>query len=338
MVRYGGPRFEFITTNQCTNHRAFVCRENNERVRSIVSRRQAAIDAAEKDRMYADTQRQQQEEAEQRSAAAVQAARALRQRRLEAEQRKNNSIGAHETGPVTTITKEKIDRLAAPKKVREAAYGCMMYGRCMEQRGREVEFPLGRAGATYCPGVDRDRIVPARPDLTKLPPWVGSYSTHRGFDRLQEVEAQMDEAFYLGGTIHKTPAELRERRMVIDEMQRAAWGADEAAALDSPKPTGRETACDDDAADRDDLPSIFSHGSSNGPIADMGMQYLNTNTNHTVTRNEVQRHLSQRGERAKDRLARSQIQRPDVASLPLIDLTHRVVRLQREQQGTLSTW
>ncbi|KAG5478094.1 hypothetical protein LSCM4_05494 [Leishmania orientalis] len=311
---YGGPRVEFYTANQYSNYAAAIDGENAARVRSIVQRRNWP--AEQKAQRQREEEFRAYERAQAEDAARVRAeeAEALEQRRIKNERaqkrlatktRRRSLTAAEVTSRRERYT--RLCRLAEPRKYQEAAYGSGMIGSAMpHQSGRDGKLPtLGRNGAVYCAGVDRDRIVPRRPVLQgTTPPWVGSYSTHHGPHELNAQAAKEAVAYYCAHpALQRSASEQGRLQQAISgiavEHAAAAQppGTDVSIADASSEEEGSSAAgavqrhdVDLDHED-DEVGSIFSHGFSNGPITATGNMHLCTSS----TKESVQLHLRRYG-------------------------------------------
>lgn len=306
---YGGPRFEFFTQNQYNNHTAFILKEDAARAAAIQQNREDAK-AAESRQERLKTEQMQHEAARiEQAAADKEEAAALRQRRLAAEERatkkqrqqhrraarhtqsnvigddptKNTSQRRSNTHGGTQFTgSARVLTLTQPKQ-RDPAYGSLMYGKCMYQRGETVQFPTGRNGQPYTPGIDRDRTLPARPDTT-FKPWEGSYSTQR--PSKASVEHHADHQYYLSQPKGASSEKQAARRDTIATL--SAFHAPQDATL-SENPSAERvcssgentvghhrsaSAASSRSSSSSSAPSVFSHCSSNGPIEATGTMHM----------------------------------------------------------------
>ncbi|TPP52328.1 hypothetical protein CGC21_16615 [Leishmania donovani] len=307
---YGGPRVEFYTANQYSNFAAAIDRENAARVRSIVHRRKLPGEQ--------EAQRQREE-----AFRAYERARADEVARVHAEEA--------EALERRRVKDERAQRRLATKTG-------MIGGAMPHQRGRDGKLPtVGRNGAVYCAGVDRDRIVPSRPALEgTVPPWRGSYSTHHGPHKLDAQMAKEAAAYYCAHPAPQRSASQQDMRQKTlqsiaaeHSMEAQQDGADVGMA-DASGEKGRSSAADAEQRHRmgsdnvdDETGSIFSHGSSNGPIVATGNMHLST----TSTKNSVQLHLSRYG----GAMTAPRPRRPSKAAsenLTLPELADRLVCIQ----------
>ncbi|KAK7197038.1 hypothetical protein NESM_000647700 [Novymonas esmeraldas] len=303
---YGGPRVEFFTANHYSNYASAIDRENAARVRSIVQRRQwpaereAQRQREEEFRAYEQAQADEVARVHAEEAAALERRRIADERalhRLATKTRRSSLTAAEVT--VRRARHAHLSRLAVPRQHHEAMYGAGMMGSAMpHQSGRNGALPtVGRNGAVYCAGVDRDRIVPPRPVMQgTTPPWVGSYSTHHGPHELEAQVAREEAAYYCANPApQRSASEQAARQHTLHSIAAAhaaqqpdsgacsvdTMGEDDDAGVAETEPR-RTAAPDDDAA------SVFSHGSSNGPIAATGNKHLSTSS----TKDSVRLHLS----------------------------------------------
>ncbi|TPP44999.1 hypothetical protein CGC20_12385 [Leishmania donovani] len=307
---YGGPRVEFYTANQYSNFAAAIDRENAARVRSIVHRR----------KLPGEQEAQRQREAAFR---AYERARADEVARVHAEEA--------EALERRRVKDERAQRRLATKTG-------MIGGAMPHQRGRDGKLPtVGRNGAVYCAGVDRDRIVPSRPALEgTVPPWRGSYSTHHGPHKLDAQMAKEAAAYYCAHPAPQRSASQQDMRqktlqsIAAEHSMEAQQDGAEVGMADASGEKGRSSAADAEQRHRmgsdnvdDETGSIFSHGSSNGPIVATGNMHLST----TSTKNSVQLHLSRYG----GAMTAPRPRRPSKAAsenLTLPELADRLVCIQ----------
>ncbi|CAG9574683.1 conserved hypothetical protein [Leishmania major strain Friedlin] len=311
---YGGPRVEFYTANQYSNFAAAIDRENAARVRSILHRRNLPAEQEAQRQREAAFRAYERAQADEVARSHAEEAEALERRRVKDEraQRRLATKTRRRSLTAAEVASRRsrhacLCRLAEPRKYQEAMYGSGMIGGAMpHQSGRDGKLPtVGRNGAVYCAGVDRDRIVPSRPALEgTVPPWKGSYSTHHGPHKLDAQMAKEAAAYYCAHPAPQRSASEQDMRQqtlqsIAAEHSMAAQqdGADVGMA-DASGAKGRSSVADavqwhrmgSDNVD-DEAGSIFSHGSSNGPIAATGNMHLST----TSTKHSVQLHLSRYG-------------------------------------------
>lgn len=258
----------------------------------------------------------------------------------------------------STRQQSEMVRLSQPRPQVEPGYGSLMYGRCMQQRTRVVEFPEGRGGQRYCPGVDRDRRVPAPPANlhdTSAAPWVGSYSTQRhrrgrgsvvGSDEAGTVMSKVDAP-------QRTAVQEAARRAAVEAIAQSHMPCVEDGEEGSYNHVGSRSNGYGEAmdgaytsqADRyytegtpttdamhrntfdvedDDVPSVFSHASSTGPIVAVGVQHMGM----VSTKPQTQLHLSRYGgSMTAPRTTQRHVVRDEELTLP--QLTARVIQSQR---------
>eukprot|EP00796_Vickermania_ingenoplastis_P003858 gene3858-2736_t len=308
---YGGPRFAFHIQPDYDNYADNIKKETSYRIQAHYDAIQRKEDAKERDRQAMLFH--QREMDEQRRLAEEKAEyRAILEARKEEEERRRTGKTEKKMCPADKAAwefhKRRIKALAIPKQNPQPAYGGMMYGRCMHQSSRYVEFPKGRWGQPYTPGIDRDRIIPKRPNPKDLPPWIGSYSSHKSIlsEPMLRKNAEEEEDYYCGDFPHRSGEAKKARRAHIDAMLRRMDEDEAAAAVAQTTATAPQTssflpqfsdlapAADSRANvydDDEDTPSIFSHADSNGPIVATGAQHLAYNS----TREEVDTHLRKYG-------------------------------------------
>ncbi|KPI84369.1 hypothetical protein ABL78_6576 [Leptomonas seymouri] len=340
---YGGPRVEFYTANHYANFVSAVQREDAARVNSIIQRR-TNVPASELLRQREEAFRAyeaQQVAAEARARAEEEAALERRKRHDERQQRRIASRGRHNSLSAPEVATRRarlahINQLAQPRLRPEAAYGNTTYGRVMHQRGCKVEYPVGRNNAVYTPGVDRDRIVPLRPvlDGTSLPPWIGSYSTHHGLREREHIAAKQEARYYCGTPTAPRSADAEAKKQKTLQSIAAAYAADQeegpqqAAPEDMPSTASIHAAAapheDVAAEDEADTASVFSHGSSNGPIRATGNMHMCTSS----TKEGVQLHLSLYGGAMTAPRARRDADQVSAKSLTLPELSLRLMKMQ----------
>lgn len=311
---YGGPRVEFYTANQYSNFASAIDRENAARVRSIVHRRSWSAEQEAQRQREAAFRAYERAQADEVARVRAEEAEALEQRRLKDERAlrrlatktRRRSLTAAEVASRRS-RHACLCRLAEPRKYQEAMYGSGMIGGAMpHQSGRDGKLPtVGRNGAVYCAGVDRDRIVPSRPALEgTVPPWMGSYSTHHGPHKLDAQMAKEAAAYYCAHPA--PPRSASEQDMRQKTLQSIAAEHSVATQQDGPDvgiadasgEKGRSSVGDAEQWHRmgpdsvdDEAVSIFSHGSSNEPIAATGNMHLST----ISTKHSVQLHLNRYG-------------------------------------------
>lgn len=334
---YGGPRIEFYTQNQYSNFTSSIQREDAARVRDILRRRQVPTEAD----LFKE--RQEKFRAQERAAAAEAAylrtveEEAVEKRRIHDEEQirctakkvKRRSL----TDAEKTLMRSRrahLTQLAAPKKYTEPLYGSGMYGMCMHQQGHTVVYPTGRNGAVYCPGVDRDRIIPVpKEKIDTLPPWIGSYSDHHGTRELKEkADARADSKYYINGPRRHGDAEEEAiRQATLDRIAAAhapASLSNESPPSSSPAKAEATTVDHFDFDVDDDGESIFSHGSSNGPIAATGNPHLMT----LSTKDSVSLHLTRYGGAMTAPRAKKPEGRPTLSELTLPQLRSRLFQIE----------
>lgn len=339
-MSYGGPRVAFYIQRDWDNYADRIRKEDNARVQAHfdnIQREEDKLDRDRKSRLFHQERLQEQArlEAEHAEYQAI-----LEERRIREECRRTGKPPPKKMTPAEkaaiayNIARTK--ELAVPKANPQPAYGGMMYGRCMYQKTRKVEFPQGRSGQPYCPGVDRDRIIPQRPNPKDLPPWIGSYSSHHSIlsEPMRRKAAEEEEDYYCRDAPRYTEEEKRARREVIDSMLRRMEQADAAeegqstpqAGTSSWDPNRQDFALPmgGRANDMDDTPSIFSHADSNGPIVATGAQHMKYDSSRT----EVDSHLRRYG---GSMTGPRPPYAPDVfvKDMNLPELQERVVTLQR---------
>jgi hypothetical protein len=344
---YGGPRVEFYTANQYANHAAAIQREDAARVRSIAHRRTSIPEAEqlrqreEAFRAYEAQQAVEAARAREEAAAALEA----RKRHEERQQRRLATEGRHGSlSPAEVAARRarhaRLNELAQPRsydtdgKGSHSTYGCVMH-----PRRRTVTYPVGRNNAVYSPGVDRDRIVPARPVVDgsgPSPPWVGSYSTHHGQREDERWAAKKEADYYCKKTSwHRTAREEVEKQKTLREVvaahvaeqspqQRNASTAFAEGDGDQGVAASAATHRADGDEDERDAVSVFSHGSSNGPIRATGNQHICTSS----TKESVQLHFSQRGGIMAAPRPQRLAERIAAKDLTLPELSHRLVTMQ----------
>ncbi|CCW65931.1 unnamed protein product [Phytomonas sp. Hart1] len=297
---WGGPRFEHHTTNQYNNFTEFVRREDAARVKAILQRdqqqqQQSAVQSLEFQgeaiRRYADAQKdpyptkiaKDGNGKPQRQSPTFKATHPCGLGTLERGQ-----------GPQKVARSSHLRRLAQPKKLPEGVHGKHMYGRCMYPCGNVVKFPIGRNGACYNPGVDRDRIVPERFSMDVTPPWVGSFSTHRISP--EDAWERAQDAYYGNSILPKTGVaqvveEASLRQFKASDREGLYYNNEEAAAqcdvaATNPKKFNGVINVGDDV---NDTPSVFSHALSNEPISNTGIKHIATSP--CSTKGEVMEYL-----------------------------------------------
>lgn len=345
-MSYGGPRVAFYIQRDWDNYADRIRKEDNARVQAHfdnIHREEEKMERDRKSRLFHQERLEEQArlEAEHAEYQAILEERRIREERQRTGKPPPKKMTPAEKAAIAyNISRTK--ELAVPKTNPQPAYGGMMYGRCMYQKTRKVEFPQGRAGQSYCPGVDRDRIIPQRPNPKDLPPWIGSYSSHHSIlsEPMRRKAAEEEEDYYYRDAPQHTEEEKRARRRVIDAMlQRMEHAESEEIADDLPVPSQETSSGDPSRQDfppawgamDDDTPSIFSHADSNGPIVATGAQHLK----YDSSRAEVDSHLKRYG---GSMTAPRPPYAPDVfvKDMNLPELQDRVVALQRRPKKILT--
>ncbi|KPA79304.1 hypothetical protein ABB37_05767 [Leptomonas pyrrhocoris] len=341
---YGGPRVAFYTANEYANYASAVDREDAARVRSIAHRRDSVPESEllrQREETFRAYEAGQAAEAA-RLRAEEEAALEERKRRDERHQRRlatrgrRRSLSAAESATLRA-RQAHLNQLAQPRRYAEPAYGSTTYGLVMHQRGCKVEFPVGRNNAVYMPGVDRDRIVPSRPvlDASDLPPWIGSYSSHHGPRERERAAAEEEAAYYCGrlAAPRSAVAEARKQATLRDmaaehaaAAQRQQWRAASAgehnevvAAADSLRASAASYT-----EEGSDAESVFSHGSSNGPIRATGNMHICT----ASTKESVQLHLSRYGGAMTAPRLKRDVALSSTMNRTLPELSYRLVKMQ----------
>ncbi|KAI5688251.1 hypothetical protein MNV84_04294 [Leishmania braziliensis] len=339
---YGGPRIEFYTANQYSNYAAAIDRENAARVQSILRRRNGPAEQEEQRQREEAFRAYERAQADEVARAHDKEAEALEQRRIKDERVQRQLANKTSRRPFTTVEvtlrrrrHTHLCRLAEPRKYPEAMIGSAM----PHQGGRDGKLPtLGRNGAVYCAGVDRDRIVPSRPVLQcTTPPWVGSYSTHHGPHELEAQMAKEATAYYCARPAPQRSASEQAMRqqtlqgIAAEHAVAAQQSSTDVGTAEAFREEVRSSAAD--VAQRhgiglnyvdDDAGSIFSHGSSNGPIAATGNMHLSTSS----TKVSVQLHLSRYGGAMTARRPQQPAKAPALEKMSLPELAERLVTIQ----------
>lgn len=349
---YGGPRVEFYTANQYANYASAIQREDAARVRSIVHRRSSVPEAE---------QLRQREEAFRayEAAKAAEAVRAReeaeqsleeRKRHEERQQRRLATRGRH--GSLTSaeaashrVRHARMNELAQPRKPAALENGCGTFGCVMNARGSKAAYPTGRNGAAYMPGIDRDRIVPVRPALhnsASPPPWIGSYSTRHGPREEVRAAAKEEAAYYCGKpiavprsasdeaarqqTLREIAAEHADAQQQQQQQEQEAAAERDSQQADAFAAAAAAAPYSDSADDGDDdgAASVFSHGSSNGPICATGNEHVCT----ISTKESVLLHLSRYGGAMTAPHAQPTAKQAAAKDFTLPELSHRLVTMQ----------
>ncbi|CCW62634.1 unnamed protein product [Phytomonas sp. EM1] len=333
---WGGPRFEFYTANQYNNFTDFVRREDAARVRAILRRNQQQQQLVGRPADCQDGVTWREADAQRDPHLCEIAKGQAGQPQSQPLLSKDNhpcTPGNHAKGKAVQKVARgaRLRQLAQAKKYPEPALCRHMYGRCMYQRGNVVEFPVGRNGACYSPGVDRDRIVPKRPPMDVVRPWIGSFSTHWSSPEATWERAQ--EAYYGKPVLPRTVATQAARMADLREIEAAhpeEAGHDKGEIADQCGITTADSrvrvAPINGEADVDDVPSVFSHASSNGPISNTGANHIATSP--FSTKQEVMEHLKTVGQSDQGLPGGSVLSSTKGWTLP--QLTYRVVMLQKD--------
>ncbi|EPY24389.1 hypothetical protein STCU_07205 [Strigomonas culicis] len=287
--------------------------EDNARVRAIVTVGEREREKAELQARIERFRAAEREEAAGRQAAQAELlAEAERydkwQKRKELSVSKSRSANRDRTAPVAT--RSRLNELSQPRVHDEPMYGAGTYGKCMHQRTNRVEFPQGRNGAPYTPGVDRDRIVPTSSSSTQH---------HHTPPRNVERDASIKEI----ARQHEASAGRQRHQDIEDAARRAALQQGDVTVDDSYGDEGSEDGC----ADRGHAPSVFSHASSNGPILATGVPHMGLASEKPTTLHHLQAYGGSVG---VPRAAREDEEKLDDLSLP--EVTTRLVRMQHSQK------
>lgn len=337
---YGGPRVGFQTSTQHANHTATIRREDAARVADIVHRRSSTSDAEQLRQREVAFREYEAAQAAEAARVRTEAAAALAARKAQDERQQQRRHGAPSPAEMTArrARAARLTKLAQPRDRSDASLSGTACGCVVHPRGSTVTYPTGRNGAPYTPGVDRDRVMPARPALGSgtTPPWVGSYSTHhgpRGDDALAAAAAREEAAYACGNPSPPRSAQEEGRRQKVLRELAATMNADAqqpadtagfAAAPAAPSQHAAAASFVGENEGEEDTASVFSHGSSNGPIVATGNAHMCT----ASTKESVQLHLSRYGGAMTAPRQPRTGQRVAVETLTLPELSHRLVKMQ----------
>lgn len=300
MVRYGGPRFEFFFTHHFLNNEMLIKKENAQRVAFIRRQREKKL-AEEEERLVKE---RQAEEERLRMEAEAEAAKRYAVEKVEARQRR---------------------RAQKHRRLNELAQPRTRSGR----RETTVALPALAAGTRYMPGVDRHRIVPPRPSPNAHLPWVGT-----GVEWLEaEKKAKEDLRYYFAAPPQDFDrAAVNAKKKCVDGIEwyhtRRGKKKTETEKKDEDKPVDDGLQLPEvlkQTREGAESPaSVFSHGSSNGPIKALGTRHMDAIT----TKPEVQQHLARYGGAMVPPLQEVKPVTP-FDSMTLSELTARLVRMQQ---------
>ncbi|CAD2219742.1 hypothetical protein AGDE_12146 [Angomonas deanei] len=277
-------------------------KEESIRVNHILANRRRSAELEEQQK-YAEAFHASEMAAAERRVAEQEELRAAveRQQRLEDRKARSQGKGRRAAGDAPKASKSRLLELSRPKERGEAMYGSGTYGKCMHQKTNRVEFPQGRNGAVYTPGVDRDRIVPFTSSQRRL----GDSSRNGGKTNAQGVARRLSQ---------------EEREAIIDRIQESH--KKNVAFADAQAGPNRSTLNQEHDQD-DDKDSVFSHTSSNGPIKATGVPHMTMHSERDTT----VRHLHNYGGSMTAPRAESK-NTVDFDSMPLQEVTARIVRMQ----------
>lgn len=308
---YGGPRTAFYIQQDWDVLTETIQKEDNARVRAVLDREDREAERVARIQREEEQHRKQQEEARKRQEEDKAIWKELQRR-----QRAAAGIAECKMSPEERAKrkrqKERTAELALPKVYAPPEiHNGLTYGMTMYPRPWHVDFPVGRCGKPYTPGVDRDRLVPPPNDLTRLPPWVGNYSSHYGSHSQpwQRSAEEEKEKYYCSKIPPYRTAEEKSRRHALledairaieekneedESSKRAASSANGCRCYhhDAEKPggTSHQTRSTSNETHKSAC-SIFSHAESNGPIAATGAQHME----YSSSRAEVDDHLRKYG-------------------------------------------
>lgn len=344
---YGGPRTAFYVQSDWDVLTQTIRKEDNVRVRAIFDREEREADRLARLQREEDIARGLEEESARRKAEDQAMWQEIEKRRLEAAGPRKKLTPAE--AAARERQKIRTAELAQPKeRCPPELHNGLTYGMVMYPPPWHTDFPLGRCGRPYAPGKDRDPIVPPPKDLSRLPPWVGSYSSHYG--SLSEpwgryCEEERGRYYCSGGSpSRRTDAANGGERALLKESlakmkaleeeaerRRAAGGAAAGAASAYVKEKHRNGGNEDGEVEGGHLgnetpssvQSIFSHADSNGPIEATGAQHMM----YSSSRSEVDTHLRKYGGAMT---GKDVPYKPDVyvTDMSLAQLQDRIIRLQ----------
>ncbi|KAG5503542.1 hypothetical protein JKF63_05682 [Porcisia hertigi] len=351
---FGDTRLQLCNAHRSSDYAVAIHKENAARVRGILRHRSwpgLQEEQRQREKAFRAYERAQAEEL---ALLREEELKALERRRI-SEERAQRRVAAKARRHSLTVAEvasrralhARICRLAEPRKYPEPMYGRgMIGGNVPHQGGRDGMLPtMGRNGAVYCAGVDRDRIVPPRPALHgTTPPWVGSYSTHHGPRQREEQMAKAAAAYYCAHpALERSASEEAVRQQMLQFV--AAEHATEAQQRGNDAGLAGTSGEDEDKFEVDaaqehgmgnnhfdcEVESIFSHGSSNAPIAATGNKHLSNSS----TKESVQLHLRRYGGAMTAPRPRRYGKYAASETLTLPELVNCVVSLQIPKAGSV---
>nr|CCC92380.1 unnamed protein product [Trypanosoma congolense IL3000] len=328
MVRWGGPRFEFYHKHQFLNHEQAIKKEEAQQVAFIRSWREHQ-NAKEEARILEKKREEQRHQEE--------------QRRISAEVEEAARRAAAEAASQNTAHARRVRRLkefATPVIRGSEAHAAGTYGCVMYPTSKGVPLPAGRGGDKYTPGVDRHRIVPPPPEPGAHKPWEGS-----GVAWVPDPNNGWQKNYYFGGP-KRGPSEVEERDRRIEEiekhhagrraMESGSTGAEQKslANMQSELPSygfanqRDHTSGDEDNESEKEL-SIFSHGSSNAPIAALGTRHME----NISTKEDVRDFLRRYPTGVVTQKPRSMVTTNFDKFTP-VEVTEALIKMQRNKYNT----
>lgn len=296
-----GPRVESIR------------KEDNARVRAIVNGDQRATQEEQTQARIEKFRATEREEAARRQAVQEELLAASERQRKRDERKalsmsKARSTNRDRGAPVAS--RARMLEMSQPKQHHEAMHGAGTYGKCMHQRTNRVEFPQGRNGAAYAPGIDRDRYVPTSSS--------SKATQSRG---AQAKTAERDATVRGIRAAHESADGHHRHQDVEDAARRAAMEQGDVAVDDD------DNGSEGGSANGSRAPSVFSHASSNGPILATGVPHMGMHSEKPTT----QQHLeAYGGSVAAPRVAGTD--EHNLADLTLPEVTTRLVQMQQSRK------
>lgn len=337
---YGGPRTAFYIQSDWDVLTETIRKEDNGRVKAIFDREEREADRLARLQREEDIARGVKEEALRREEENRVLLQEIQKRRMDAAQPSKKLTPVEEAA--RERQKNRTTELAQPKeRCPPALHNGLTYGMVMYPPPWHTDFPLGRCGRPYAPGKDRDRIVPPPKDLSRLPPWVGSYSSHHGslsepWQRYCEEErgryyCSSPASRRVDGKRAALKESLGKMKTLEEEADRRRAAAAAAAAASACSGEMHRNRGSQDGIDGghvgnespSSVESIFSHAESNGPIEATGAKHME----YSSSRSEVDDHLKKYGGAMT---GKDVPYKPDVyvKDMSLAQLQDRIIRLQ----------
>lgn len=344
---YGGPQTAFYIQSDWDAVTETIRKEDNARVKAAFDREEREAQRVARIQREEALFREKQEEVRRRG----EEDQALWK---EIEERRRHAALVAAGAPYPKLTpaqqaarkrqKERTAQLALPKvHAPSELHNGLTYGMVMYPRPWHVDFPVGRCEKIYTPGVDRDRIVPPPKDLSRLPPWEGSYSSHYDYlSKPWQRYAHEEKEKYYCSTVppYRTETEKRGKHAMLEETIRRIEEENDpsnkrGASSDQYCPCTNDEGRDGNAGvqyrsgssnsqqTQKSMWSIFSHAESNGPIAATGAQHME----YSSSREEVEEHLK-KYDGAMTGPSPPHNPKKYVTEMNLPELQDRIIRLQ----------